>query len=583
MKFSALCLVSTLCLEIWTCPVTAADHPVPAVQDTETKEQRDARMAWWREAKFGMFIHWGLYSVPAGYYHDKPIGGIGEWIMADAKIPVTEYQAFTSQFNPTMFDADAWVAIAKAAGMKYMVITAKHHDGFAMYKSKANPFNIVDATPFKRDPLKELAAACQKQGIKFGFYYSQDQDWTAPGAASLKGHWDKSQDGDFATYLKTKAIPQMEELLSNYQPSPAVIWFDTPTKDMTPELASQIVTLLNQHPTLIWNNRLGGGYPGDTETPEQHIPPQGYPGKDWETCMTINGTWGYKKDDTNFKSTETLLRNLIDIASKGGNYLLNVGPDSTGVIPQGEVDRLKEVGQWLQVNGAAIYGSSGSPFSRQLSWGRATQSSGKVYLHVFNWPKDGKLLVPLSSKIEKAYLLTQPGTPLITTSNQDGAEIQLPATAPDPIASVVVLEISGPVIAVAQPSVQAVNGELILSAADASIEGDTIKVEGDNPSNLGYWTKPSDFAHWPVRIKTPGTFKVAMEYAEGSPGSTLTLTIGDQTLSFPVEKTAGWKDYKQTEVGTIKITKAGDYDVKLTGTAPPEQGVINLRKLTLTP
>ncbi len=316
-------------------------HPVKAIQDTETRAQRNARMAWWRAARFGMFIHWGLYSIPAGTWDGKRIPGIGEWIMNDASIPVADYKALAPKFNPTGFNAHDIVALAKSAGQKYIVITAKHHDGFAMFDSKANDFNIVDATPFKRDPLRELAEECKKQGVKLGFYYSQDQDWTAPGGAAYKTgdhqpptfHWDPAQNGDFATYLHTKAIPQMKELLTNYGDFPVVIWFDTPTKDMTPALAGEIVDLLNQHPNLIWNNRLGGGYKAATETPEQYIPATGYPGEDWESCMTMNDTWGYKSYDTNFKSTETLIRNLIDIASKGGNYLLNIGPDSHGIVP----------------------------------------------------------------------------------------------------------------------------------------------------------------------------------------------------------------------------------------------------------
>ena len=286
-----------------------AHHPVPAIQDTETVAQRDARMQWWREARFGMFIHWGLYSIPAGTWDGKQIPGIGEWIMNNASIPVADYKALAPQFNPTSFSAHDIVALAKSAGMKYIVITSKHHDGFAMFKSQANAFNIHDATPFKRDPLAELAEECRKQGIKLGFYYSQDQDWTAPGGSAYKTgnhdspthHWDKAQDGDFDTYLHTKAIPQIKELLSNYGEFPAVIWFDTPTVNMTPERAAEIVTLLNQHPNLIWNNRLGGTYKGDTETPEQYIPPQGFPGRDWESCMTINDTWGYKSYDLDFQ------------------------------------------------------------------------------------------------------------------------------------------------------------------------------------------------------------------------------------------------------------------------------------------
>jgi alpha-L-fucosidase len=442
-------------------------HPVPSVQDTETPAQKDARMQWWREARFGMFIHWGLYSIPAGTWDGKQIPGIGEWIMNNASIPVADYKALASQFNPTSFSAHDIVALAKSAGMKYIVITAKHHDGFAMFDSKTNSFNIVAATPFKRDPLRELAEECSKQGMKLGFYYSQDQDWTAPGASAIMRdhhdpvthHWDKAQDGDFDTYLHTKSIPQIKELLTNYAEFPVVVWFDTPTPNMTPERAAEIVALLNQHPNLIWNNRLGGTYKGDTETPEQYIPAQGYPGRDWEACMTMNDTWGYKSYDMNFKSTETLLRNLIDIASKGGNYLLNIGPDSKGVVPAPEVERLHQIGQWLSVNGEAIYNTKPTLFGAEAgafsptekdkkgnpkfipTWNwRSTTTPDKIYIEIFTWPTGSFRLDKLPRKVTGAYLLADPAhTPLKMTQTGDSLEVQLPAKALDPIATVLVL------------------------------------------------------------------------------------------------------------------------------------------------
>jgi len=443
-------------------------HQVLAIQDTETTPQRDARMQWWREARFGMFIHWGLYSIPAGTWNGKQAPGIGEWIMNTESIPVAQYKALASQFNPTRFSAHDIVALAKSAGMKYIIITAKHHDGFAMFDSKANSFNIVDATPFHRDPIRELAIECKKQGIKLGFYYSQDQDWTAPGGAAYKTgdhqpptfHWDLAQNGSFDTYLQTKAIPQIKELLNNYGEFPAIVWFDTPTSDMTPARAAEIVTLLNQHPNLIWNNRLGGGYDGDTETPEQRIPPQGFPGRDWESCMTINDTWGYKSYDANFKSTETLLHNLIDIASKGGNYLLNVGPDSQGIVPGPEVQRLLAIGKWLSVNGEAIYGTgptlfgaeagsfsstekdeNGKPvFVPNWSW-RSTTAHGKIYIEIFQWPSGSFHLDTLPRKIISAYLLAdKTRKPLPISSSAKGIDIRLPERPVDPIATVVVLD-----------------------------------------------------------------------------------------------------------------------------------------------
>ena len=444
------------------------DHPVAAIQDTETPAQRDARFAWWREARFGMFIHWGLYSIPAGTWNGKQVPSIGEWIMNRGTIPVADYKALAAQFNPTSYNAHDIVALAKAAGMKYIVITAKHHDGFAMFDSKADPFNIVAATPYKHDPIRDLADECKKQGMKLGFYYSQDQDWTAPGGAAYKTgdhnapnhHWDKAQDGDFATYLHTKAIPQMKELLNNYGDAPVVIWFDTPTPDMTPALAGEIVALLNEHPNLIWNNRLGGGYKGDTETPEQFIPAKGYPGRDWEACMTMNDTWGYKSYDNNFKSTQTILRNLIDISSKGGNYLLNIGPDSKGNVPQPEIDRLKEVGKWLDVNGEAIYGTKPTLFGDEAgsfsttekdkdgkpkfvpAWNwRSTTTADKVYVEIFAWPKGSFHLDKLSRNVTGAYLLADSSKqPLKVTKSGSGYDIALPAKALDPIATVLVLK-----------------------------------------------------------------------------------------------------------------------------------------------
>jgi alpha-L-fucosidase len=443
-------------------------HPVAGVQDTETPEQRDARMKWWRESRYGMMITWGLYAVPAGVWNGKTVPGIGEWIMNYASIPVADYKGIAPKFNPTAYSAHDIVALAKAAGMKYIIAMPKHHDGFAMFDSKADPFNIVAATPFKRDPLAELAAECKKQGMKLGFYYSQDQDWTAPGGAAVKSgnhdgphhHWDPAQDGDFATYLHTKAIPQLKELLTNYGDSPSVIWFDTPTGDMTPALAGEIVALLNQHPKLIWNNRLGGGYAGDTETPEQFIPPQGYPGRDWEACMTMNDTWGYRQDDHNFKAPELLLRNLIDIASKGGNYLLNIGPDATGAVPAPEVERLEKVGAWLKVNGEAIYATHATLFGAEAgsysatekndrgkpkfipAWDwRSTTGKDKIYVELLKWP-DGSFHLPKSPrKITGAYLLADPAhRPLKLSVSSDGVDVALPAKPLDPVATVLVFK-----------------------------------------------------------------------------------------------------------------------------------------------
>ncbi|WP_143304751.1 alpha-L-fucosidase [Chitinophaga vietnamensis] len=430
----------------------------------------DEHMKWWREARFGMFIHWGDYAVLAGSYKGHQVGRGGEWIMNRAKIPVAEYQQYAKQFNPVKYDAEAWVKTAKDAGMKYIVITAKHHDGFAMFKSAASKWNIVDATPYGKDVLQPLAAACKKYGIRLGFYYSQAQDWNNPGGAAARkvasegwanpdstaidaytmahsGHWDPAQTtATMGEYIDKVAVPQVKELLTNYG-DVAVLWWDTPT-NMTDEYAKKLQDVLSLQPNIITNDRLKRpNFPGDYKTPEQKIPGQSeLDGRDWETCMTMNGTWGYKSYDNKWKSTETLIRNLIDIASKNGNYLLNVGPTAEGEFPQGSIDGLKGIGKWMKVNGESIYATQGSPLPA-LDWGRCTQkrngSNTTLYLHVFNWPADGKLTVPgIKNKVTAVSLLAN-GNKLTTSTSGDALVISVPAKAPDNIATVIKVETTG--------------------------------------------------------------------------------------------------------------------------------------------
>ena len=201
------------------------------------------RMQWWKDAKFGMFIHWGLYAVPAGTYNGKQISGIGEWIMNRGKIPVSDYKAYARQFNPVNYNPEAWVKMAKDAGMKYIVITSKHHDGFALFDSKVTDWDVM-ATPYSKDLLKPLVDACHQQGMKIGFYYSQAQDWNHPGGAASGGHWDKAQDGDFDAYLDRIAVPQVREILSNYGEMD-ILWWDTP-QDMTTARAEKFLPILKQ-------------------------------------------------------------------------------------------------------------------------------------------------------------------------------------------------------------------------------------------------------------------------------------------------------------------------------------------------
>ena len=438
----------------------AGENPSGSVSASEAGLRRDPsaarpeRMQWWREAKFGMFIHWGLYSQLAGSYDGKEIDNNGEWIMDRAMIPVAKYAAVAKDFNPVKFDAAEWVRIAKCAGMKYIVITAKHHDGFAMYPSQASAFNLHDASPFKRDPLAELSEACRKEGLRFGLYYSQALDWHHPGGAlPHRGAWDAAQKGDMAKYIDTIAVPQVREICTRYGPL-AELWWDMPS-GMTPQFATQLLAVVQAtQPDVIMNNRLGGGVKGDLETPEQFIPSTGGPaGRDWETCMTMNNTWGFKKQDTDWKSTEDLLRKLLDICHKGGNFLLNVGPTAEGVIPLASVERLAAIGAWLQKNGESVYGTSASPMPF-LSWGRCTRKGQTLFLHVFDWPASGELRVPMHAKVTGACLLARPGEPLQHEQRDGAVVIHVPRdqTAPsdpsDKLARVIKLTIEGePVVA----------------------------------------------------------------------------------------------------------------------------------------
>jgi alpha-L-fucosidase len=550
----------------------------------EAPAQRDARMKWWREARFGMFIHWGVYSVPAGTYHGKQIGGIGEWIMHNGKIPVAEYREFAKQFNPVKYNADEWVRLAKEAGMKYIIITSKHHDGFAMFNSEASDWNIMRASPFGRDPLKELAAACKKHGLKLGFYYSQAQDWNNPGGAARGGHWDPAQNGDMTEYIRKVAAMQVREILTHYGPI-SVLWWDTPV-DMTRERADLLIPLLRLQPGIIHNNRLGAGYKGDTETPEQFIPATGYPGRDWETCMTMNDTWGYKSYDNHWKSSESLIRNLIDIASKGGNYLLNVGPTSEGVIPQPSVERLKTIGQWMKVNNEAIYATTASPFKR-LPWGRCTKkltaSGATLYLHVFEWPSDSKLLVPgLKNKVEKAYLLTDKHHVLEAQNNSDGVTLRVPATAPDTVSSTIVLKINGP-LEIDQPILgQEADGSVILPASEARVHGDELKYESSRQrDNLGFWFNPADWADWEFAITKPGRFELAAEIAAPAAAS-IEVDLKDQKLKGSVPVTGDYTKYEWTNLGSIDVQSAGKVALSLRGV---QEGwhPVNVKAIRLRP
>ncbi len=426
--------------------------------------EQNQKMEWFREAKFGLFIHWGLYAIPAGEWKGQQIRISSEWIMAHAKIPVKEYELLAKQFNPIDFDAEKWVQLAQDAGMKYIVITAKHGDGFAMYYSKVTPYNIYDATPFHRDPLKELAEACAKHGIKLGLYYSQSVDWHEPGGEGNSWDFpkdaDKDKSGAFDQYLQTKVEPQLKELLTNYGPI-CEIFFDTPAM-MTPPRAQRLADIVHTlQPNCLIDGRLG--IPGDYATMGDNGIPSANVGGDWETPGELNHNWGFDQNDSDYKSPSQVLANLFDITSKGGNYLLDVGPTALGDIPIVAQENLKTVGRWLKVNGDAIYGASMSPFGEGfggfgrklqdehgdpvelpfLDW-RCTAKPGKLYFTLFHWPGTTFKVPTFRNKIEKAYLLADPSQCLPVTVGPDGQSlVTLMHYAPTAMANVLVLEIDG--------------------------------------------------------------------------------------------------------------------------------------------
>ena len=462
MRLRPSASIALACLTISVLTHAAAQRPAPeAAKPGAAPITKEARLAWFKDAKYGMFIHWGLYSLPAGEWKGQRSLGLGEWIMFRMPIPVKEYEQLASQFNPVKFNADEWVKLAKDAGFKYMVITSKHHDGFAMFRSTASRYNIVDATPFKRDVLKELADACARQNMPLGFYYSQSQDWHEPNGAGNTWDFGPDEQKDYDQYLRGKAEPQVKELLTNYG-KVALIWFDTP-RMMTGDRAQRFADIVRglQPQTLI-DGRLGTE--GDYASTGDNVIPLHIDADAWEVPATINHTWGYRKDDTDWKSAGEIVFKLVDITSKGGNYLLNVGPMSDGVIPPPSQDVLRTAGRWLQTNGDAIYGAGGTPFGAELGeasktmknvrgeemaypnteW-RYTTKPGKLYITFFAEPRAPFVVPAMKNTATKAYYLggDRGAKPVEMKMENGHVVLNIERPIPDPMGSVVVVEVSG--------------------------------------------------------------------------------------------------------------------------------------------
>ncbi len=451
-------------------PPLAGAAAAPDNVRVETDEQRAARMQWWREARFGMFVHWGLYSGLAGTWDGKPValkGGM-EWIQQRVGADTDTYaRRAIPLFKPTPGFAREWAQLAKAAGCRYLVFTTKHHDGFALHDSKVSDYDAGNV--LGRDLVKEITAAARAEGLRVGFYHSVI-DWHHDQYAyarskqlphPLRGKPYPNGERDHAKYVEYLHA-QVSELLS-YKPD--VMWWDYSAVDFQGDEAWRafdlIQTVRAKLPRVIMNNRLfripAAGWSGmgttatvpqlepkygDFLTPEQHIPATGMPGVDWETCMTLNTTWGYSEHDHAWKSDEVLIRNLIDIASKGGNYLLNIGPKADGSVPAESIKSFRAIGAWMKVNGEAIFGTTASPFAN-LGWGRCTRKGRTLYLHVFDWPQDGTLVLPLQNKVTRASVVGDSRARVSASSAANSVTLRLPATAPNPVATVIKLQLDG--------------------------------------------------------------------------------------------------------------------------------------------
>jgi len=417
---------------------TDAERPGKPGEDAAA---RNARLSGFRQARFGMFVHWGLYAQAGGRWKEREVEGYGEWLQANARIPAAEYERLAEQFNPVDFDAGAWVAVARAAGMSYLVFTAKHHDGFAMFDSQADDYNIVARSPWRRDPLAELARAAARAGLPLGIYYSQNLDWRDPDARGNDwepGH--RKAGNDFNAYMQRKALPQLRELLDGRYGPVAELWWDYPADANQAEGDAFRTLAWSLQPQLVMNDR-GGGRGGDFSTPEQAVPSKIGGEPDFEVCMTLNDTWGYRLDDTRWKSAPTLLGHLVDTVSQGGNFLLNVGPDARGRIPAESVRILGEIGAWMQVNGEAIQGARRCPLP-SFEGGRCTVTPGRLYLFVQRWPQAGKLRVPMPFALGSVRLLGEGAAALPWTMEDGELVIDLPIELRDAVVPVVSLSLT---------------------------------------------------------------------------------------------------------------------------------------------
>jgi len=525
----------TMANEVKSRDKTAIDEAVNGWW-TASMKTHDARIAWWRDARFGMFIHWGIYSLPGGEWKGKKVDGYAEHLMRKEKIPRAEYLELAHQFDPVKFDADKWVKTAKQAGMRYLIITAKHHDGFAMYNSKVSDYNIVKQTAWKHDPMADLSAACKKYGLKFGFYYSQAFDWEHPDAPG--NDWDyKNPGGDLnlyggrdwydihpellpkaVKYVNEKAIPQIKELLTMYHPD--ILWFDTPQKLPLSENIRILKAIRETDPNVVVNGRLArgannfnmGDYKNTADRPAEFFPVDG----DWEAIPTTNESYGYSKFDKSYKPVSFFIQLLAKSASRGGNLLMNIGPMGDGEFAPEDVNILNGLAKWMNKNSESIYKTTKTPLPFQ-SWGVSTCKGNLLYLHVFNWPQNGNLIVGgLKSDISKAYLLADPTKKALTFKRVDPLDmgINLPLQAPDEVNTIIVLETKGTIETDTTRLLASSGVTNRLLAFDAELIGKGFGF-GDGKTDRYYvngWSKKNQFVKWNFRLIQPATYKIVLKY-----------------------------------------------------------------------
>jgi len=539
--------------------------PAPSRADT---------LKQWQAARFGMFIHWGVYSEAAGNWNGKEVGGAGEWLLSNAQIKPGDYEPLAKKFNPTKYDPAKWVRLAKVAGMKYIVITTKHHDGFGLWPSAEGDWN-VKRTSFNQDLLKPLAEACRAQGIHLGFYHSI-MDWHHPDYLPRRG-WDTrpttGADLDrYVTYLKA----QLKEILTNYGPV-FELWFDGQWEGTWNDARGRDLEkyVRSLQPAMLVNNRVShSGSFGDFKTPEQEIPANGIPGENWESCMTMNDTWGFSSHDHNWKSAETLITNVILCASKGGNYLLNVGPTGEGEIPMESQQRLLEVGRWMTKNGEAIYGTEAGPFPKALPWGRVTRKGNVLYAHLLDKDASEAPFTGLTTKIKSARWLD--GGPVSFTGNT----LVLPEKRTS--IRVVKVELEGAPKVEVLPIRASDIGAITLAAADAVVNNGP-QFENDKGA-LGFWTNKNGTAEWTFTIPVATTVDAVVSYAcePKSEGSVVAVDAGASRQSFTVAETGSWSNFKTVKIGPFKISK-GKNTVKVQALSKPAYAVMNLRSVEIVP